>query len=560
MGRKGGRDAMRERTSAVAAHRSTRLGVLFLAVASGAGLCALCVGAAMWGLDALHEAPKTAPSRAFPGYRNERKGRPDLSRTENLQAKVERLCASCHLMPTPDLEPRQLWRAKIEQMYNRYIHGARPIPEDRVLPIEEVIEYWTVRAPEYLPVPADALASPPSPVAFNRRVVGLAAIPSSPAVSCVRIVRWTDDSAPQLLISDLRHGVVVLWAPTEPASSARVIAQVPHPSQATVVDLDQDGQKDVLVANMGVFGPEDTTNGSVVWLRNRGGEEFELHELRRGLGRVHEVQAADFDEDGRLDVLVAEFGNLTTGSLTLLENRTIDWSEPRFDSVVLEHGPGTLNIPLVDLDGDGRLDFVMVQAQERERITAFLNRRWGSFRQESLYTAPHPRWGSVTIRLADMLGTGRTDVLFAHGDALENPAVIRPYHGVSWLENAGTFPFTYHRLTHFPGAHTAIPVDLDHDGRLDVVSSAFIPAVHPRSQDAAMLDSLIWLRQTAPGAFERFAIESGTPFHPCGEVGDINGDGAWDIVLGNFIYFGLEDVDWNICLTIYEGQPNQDGS
>ncbi len=457
----------------------------------------------------------------------------------------------------PDVEPRYMWRAKVEQMYNRYIYGARPIPEERVLPIEEVIEYWTSRAPEFLPVPQDAVASPPSPLKFTRRAVVFDAIGEFPAISCVKLVRLADDSAQQLLISDLRHGVVILWNPTLPSSSAQVIARIPHPSHTTVVDLDQDGQRDILVANMGVFGPQDTTDGSVVWLRNRGNQEYELHELQRGLGRVNDVQAADFDDDGLLDVLVAEFGNLTTGTLTLLENRTTDWSQPQFDSVVLEHGPGTLDIPLVDLDGDNRLDFVMLQAQERERITAFLNRGWGSFRQEPIYTAPHPRWSSVTIRLADVLGSGRTDVLFAHGDSLDNPPLIRPYHGISWLENQGTFPFTYHRLAHFPGAHTAMPVDLDNDGHLDVVGSAFIPAVHPWSADAAMLDSVIWLRQTAPGQFQKYSVETATLLHPCGDVGDITGDGAADIVLGNFLYFELKDLEWNTALTIYEREPDQ---
>lgn len=479
--------------------------------------------------------------------------------TPNLAAKIESLCSSCHLLPTADVEPRGRWRGKIEQMY-RYMRGERPIPEERMPPIEEVIGYWASRAPEILPVPPDALASPPSPVKFTRRVVHLDAIPSFPAVSCVRIVRFTKNGPPQLLISDLRHGVVVLWTPTLPESTARVVARIPHPSHTTVVDLDGDGRLDILVANMGVFGPRDTDQGSVVWLRNRGNEEFEPMVLLSGLGRVNDVQAADFDGDGRLDLLVAVFGNLTTGMLVYLENNTADWSHPRFEGMVLEPRPGTLDVPLVDLDRDGHLDFVMLQAQEHERIVAFVNRGWGSFRQELIYRAPHPRWGSVTIRLVDLQGSGRTDVLFAHGDSLENPVVIRPYHGISYLENKGSFPFTCHRLTHFPGCHTVMPIDVDGDGRLDIVSNAFIPAAHPMAQDANLLDSVIWLRQTSPGQFQRYSVETGALLHPCGEVGDIKGDGSLAIVLGNFLYFELQDIRWQTCLTIYEKAERIDHS
>ncbi len=100
-----------------------------------------------------------------------------------------------------------------------------------------------------------------------------------------------------------------------------------------------------------------------------------------------------------------------------------------------------------------------------------------------------------------------------------------------------------------------MPVDLDRDGHLDIVASAFIPAVHPWSPDATVLDSVIWLRQTAPGQFEKYSLETATLFHPCGDVGDINGDGAAEIILGNFLYFEVADLEWNAALTIYEREP-----
>lgn len=257
--------------------------------------CSLLFGGFCYWVSALvvpgpPEAGDEARQAAVQGRSSDPVGRgPRAPRTDNLAAKIESLCSTCHLLPTPDVEPADLWPRKIEQMYG-YMRGARPVPENRMPPIEEVIDYWASRAPEYLALPPEALAAPPSPLRFRRRMVKLDAIPSPPAVSCVRIVRLTDKGPTELLISDLRHGVVALWTPSRPTEPARIIARIPNPSHTTVVDLDKDGRPDILVANMGIFGPRDTTEGSVVWLRNRGNGEFEPFVLIAGLGRVNDVQ------------------------------------------------------------------------------------------------------------------------------------------------------------------------------------------------------------------------------------------------------------------------------
>jgi hypothetical protein len=156
------------------------------------------------------------------------------------------------------------------------------------------------------------------------------------------------------------------------------------------------------------------------------------------------------------------------------------------------------------------------------------------------------------MRLVDLDGDGRVDVLHANGDLVEYPGILKPYHGVAWLENEGCFPFTYRRLTHFPGAHTVLPADLDGDGRLDVVSSAFLPTFNPNAPIANRLDSIIWLRQTLPGEFQRYSLETGFPFHACGDVVDIEGDGDVDIVLGNYVMFPAEGETSQACLTVME--------
>src|SRR5207248_11773234 len=160
--------------------------------------------------------------------------------------------------------------------------------------------------------------------------------------------------------------------------------------------------------------------------------------LLEGVGRVADVQAADFRGVGKLDLIVAVFGLRDTGEILYLENRTTDWTHPVFVPHVLDDRTGGIHVPVADLNGDGRPDFVALISQEHETVVAFLNEGNGRFRKETIYEAPHPAYGSSGIQLVDLDGDGDLDVLFTNGDSLDENT-LKPYHGVQWLENKGSF-------------------------------------------------------------------------------------------------------------------------
>jgi hypothetical protein len=143
----------------------------------------------------------------------------------------------------------------------------------------------------------------------------------------VRFVRLSAENTLDVVAYDMLRGEVLLFRPSQSAARPRLLSKpISHPAHAEVADLDRDGIKDLLIANLGTPLPSEMRLGSVVWLKGRPDGSFATLTLASELGRVTDVEPADFDGDGNLDLVVASFGRLTLGEVLLLENRTRDRS------------------------------------------------------------------------------------------------------------------------------------------------------------------------------------------------------------------------------------------
>ena len=309
-----------------------------------------------------------------------------------------------------------------------------------------------------------------------------------------------------------------------------------NPAHTQVVDLDGDGIKDILVADLGNFTPTDDRVGRVIWLRGERDGTFTPFTLLRDVGRVADVEAADFRGVGKMDLVVGVFGLQKEGEIRYLENRSTNRDDPQFESRILDDRHGTIHVPVCDLHGDGRKDFVALISQEYETVVAFLNDGKGHFEKKTLYTAPHPAYGSSGIEVVDMNGDGLPDVLYTNGDVLDKPYLLKPYHSVQWLENPGRgqFPWIHHPLTPMYGVHRAVAADFCGDGRMDVAAVCFLPEVGFPQREQLKPDSFIILQQTAPDRFERHALETAACDHVTCAAGDVYGTGRMDVVVGNF--------------------------
>ncbi|WP_418285026.1 FG-GAP repeat domain-containing protein [Halorubrum sp. DTA46] len=210
-----------------------------------------------------------------------------------------------------------------------------------------------------------------------------------------------DDGDPEVVILSQRSETVCYYdVPPDPMvspwpdSSRHVVADGLNVEGVAVTDLDGDGTTE-LVAGPNVFRRDGSTGD---WDRERLGDDWEwtrvavadldgdaereialtegdlpYHGDRRGrvgvfdppnwsvttldddLYNPHTLQIADFDDDGRPDLLVAEMETDGTDQPRMFVYRNTDEG---FDRVEIDRGVATHEAKAVDLTGDGSIDVV----------------------------------------------------------------------------------------------------------------------------------------------------------------------------------------------------------
>lgn len=360
---------------------------------------------------------------------------------------------------------------------------------------------------------------------LSPRPIGAAVRPDDrPLVAHVHIADLDRDGLTDVLVADAASNRVG-WLQQSPAGqfTEQTIAEVAAPAHVTVVDLDKDADLDVLVASLGVIAPNNAKIGSVIVLENNGRQAFRRRVLAENIARVSDVEPADLDGDGDVDLAVAQFG-YDQGETRWLENQG-GW---RFTSHVLQQLSGPINAVVADVDRDGDQDILSLVSQEWEELYMFVNDGRGGFTPKRIFGASNEDFGSSWISVVDLDGDRDVDVLYSNGDAFDYaPAKGRSWNGVQWLENVGGTTFEYHRIADFSGASSPQAADLDGDGDLDiVVVSAYNDWARADAQ------SLVWFENDGRMVFTMHDLTN-TPTHLLTlAVGDVTGDGRPDLVTG----------------------------
>lgn len=179
-----------------------------------------------------------------------------------------------------------------------------------------------------------------------------------------------------LVAQQHEHVVAYLGQGPQGGFRAETILRGPTPvwgsSGIQVVDVDQDGDLDVLMTNGDTL--DDFTIRpfhGIRWLENEGGFPFRQHDLAAMPG-AHRAQAADMDGDGDLDIVACAFlparehpqfeAFQRQGSVADLTS--LGWLEQtqpgRFELHTLETGQLThVTLDLADYDADGDVDILV---------------------------------------------------------------------------------------------------------------------------------------------------------------------------------------------------------
>ncbi|MGM0626124.1 MAG: FG-GAP-like repeat-containing protein, partial [Bacteroidota bacterium] len=231
-------------------------------------------------------------------------------------------------------------------------------------------------------------------------------------------------------------------------------SEVSNPAWFSIADLDNDGDKDFVIVGSSIssYNPK-----GIFWIRNDGGGNFsDPITIEDDLNMMGEVITHDFDDDGDIDIVVAD-GAYGSEGLMVLENHNsaqyFTISQPlSFKAETIRKG---------DVDGDGLMDFVCRNDDDNDIV-------WMKSNGDLTFTVntiPMSESRDVEFELCDAGNDGDTDILF-YGNYFGYTNSNDFNAGILVNDGDENFTQTYF-LENTANMLSAVPVDVDLDGDMD---------------------------------------------------------------------------------------------
>ncbi len=228
-------------------------------------------------------------------------------------------------------------------------------------------------------------------------------------------------------------------------------------------DLNDDGYGDVVFAQQ-FDGVTYRINSTLFWGSSAGWNA--TPDLNFTTVGASAVEAADFDGDGRLDLVFACYKDVSTStsSMVFLQGTGFDGTSPSF----LLPTRGATAVDVADLNGDTLLDVVFANSFTGG-LTEFDSWIYWGKTGGGFETTPSdlPTVGAMDVKIADLDGDGALDIVFANG--IDNSESVEVDSYVYLNDGSGGFGPSPDALVPTVGAEAVAVGDLDGSGHLDLV-------------------------------------------------------------------------------------------
>ncbi|WP_166435188.1 FG-GAP repeat domain-containing protein [Christiangramia sabulilitoris] len=276
------------------------------------------------------------------------------------------------------------------------------------------------------------------------------------------------------------------------------------------------------ITQIGRLNPSERPAGSLSIL-----EDDQVKNYNHKLHRPVHSSVADLDKDGSPEFVISEFGHFT-GKVSLLKQQGDSLSNK-----TLINQPGTIRTLIRDMNNDGKQDIIALTSQGDESITILYQNQALEFNSEKAIRFS-PIYGSSWFELIDYDLDGDLDIATVHGDNADKTPILKPYHGLRIHINDGNNNFTESFFYPLDGATRVVARDFDEDGDIDFALIATFP-----DYNEDPLRSFIYLEnkdkenyEFTTSTFE--AVNEARWFLM--DAGDIDKDGDLDIILSAFSY------------------------
>jgi hypothetical protein len=302
------------------------------------------------------------------------------------------------------------------------------------------------------------------------------------------------------------------------------IMDMPSPVIDAKFIKNSDGTYQDIFTCIGRLLPMDFPNGRVVSMTNTTTVPNPPQVIASELARPVETISADFNKDGLTDFVVCSQGDKAGGVYLMTQKADHSYVQSN-----ISNRAGAVQAIAGDFNNDGWQDIMILFGSGDEGLWMFLNNQKGGFTSKNLLRFP-PVYGSSSFQLVDIDHDGKLDVVYTSGYNYHDSRILKPYNGLYIFKNDGNWALKQTYFYPINGCTKAIATDFDGDGDADIATIAFFADMQGNPAE-----EFIYFEQNGPMSFKPHAVpvsKEGRWFSM--DVNDINNDGKPDIILGNF--------------------------